>query len=140
MTLSAVRNGLVTRLNTISGLRVYEVGPEVVSGFMPEFPAVVISQDDPFIRYDQVMGGADVRYAFNLLLLVSSGDRQQAWADLEPYLAVTGASSLKLAVDGTLGGNADWARVVRVEKAGVVSYHRTNHWGAALQVEVYESG
>ena len=136
MTLSAVRDGLVTRLNTISGLRVYEVGPAAVS----EFPAAIISQEEPFIKYDQMMGGADVRYAFKVVLLVSSGDRQQAWADLEPYLAVSGASSLKLAVDGTLGGNADWARVVRVEKSGLISYNRAVYWGAALQVDVYGSG
>ena len=80
MILSEVRDGLATRLNTISGLRVHEVGPEAVS----EFPAAIISQEEPFIKYDQVMGAADVRYAFKVVLLVSSGDRQQAWADLEP--------------------------------------------------------
>ena len=105
MTLSAVRDGLVTRLNTISGLRVHEVEPAAVS----EFPAVIISQEEPFIKYDQMMGGADVRYAFKVVLLVSSGDRQQAWADLEPYLGVSGALSGVIDADESAGSSVSSA-------------------------------
>ncbi|MDA0734365.1 MAG: hypothetical protein O2909_11920 [Chloroflexi bacterium] len=136
MTLSAVRDGLVARLNTISGLRVYEVDPE---GAL-QFPAALVEQGDPFIKYDRIMGAADVSYSFEVLLLLASVQGEQAWASLEPYLNATGGSSVKAAVDGNLGGNADWARVVRVEKAGRVTYNRRFYWGATLQVEVYESG
>lgn len=136
MTLSAVRDGLVTRLDTISGLRVYEVDLE---GAL-ELPAAVVDQGDPFIKYDRMIGAADVCYSFEVLLLVASAQGEQAWAVLEPYLNPTGVSSVKAAVDGTLGGNADWARVVRVEKAGKVTYNRLAYWGATLQIEVYVSG
>jgi hypothetical protein len=136
MTLAAVRDGLVTRLNTISGLRVYETPPDSV----PELPAAIVTQGEPFASYDQVMGAADVRYSFEVLLLVRSADDAQAWADLEPYLSPAGASSVKAAVDGTLGGNADWARVTRLPSAGRVTYRRASYWGATFQVEVYESG
>ena len=135
MTLAAVRDGLVARLDTIAGLRVYEVAPEVVQ----ELPAAIVDQGGPFIKYDQVMGAADARYSFEVLLLVASADQDQAWADLKPYLAPTGSSSVKAAVDGTVGGNADWARVVQVSKAGQVTFQRHSYWGATFQVEVYES-
>ena len=136
MSLTAVRDGLVARLNTISGLRVYETPPDLVS----EFPAAVLSQSEPFASYDQVMGAADVRYSFEVLLLVISGDEDQALSDLEPYISPTGASSVKAAVDGNLGGNADWARVTQVNSVGRVTYNRTVYWGASFRVEVYESG
>ena len=136
MTLSAVRDGLVARLNTISGLRVYEVDLE---GAL-ELPAAVVDQGQPFIKYDRMMGAEDVFYSFEVSLLLASAQGEQAWASLEPYLNPTGVSSVKAAVDGTLGGNSDWARVVRVEKAGQVTYKHGSYWGATLQVEVYESG
>jgi hypothetical protein len=136
MSLTAVRNGLAARLNTINGLRVYQTPPEIV----PELPAAVLRAREPFAAYDQVMGAADVRYSFEVLLLVSSGDEGQALADLEPYVSPTGNSSVKAAVDGDLGGNADYARVSGVPSVGRLTYHRTSYWGASFRVEVYESG
>ena len=136
MSLTAVRDGLVTRLGVISGLRVYETPPAVVQ----EFPAAILTQREPFASYDQVMGAADVRYSFEVLLLVRSGDEDQALADLEPYVSPSGASSVKAAIDGDLGGNADWARVVQAPSVGRVTYQRTAYWGATFKVDVYESG
>jgi hypothetical protein len=136
MSLAAVWDGLIARLNTINGLRVYETPPESA----PELPAAILTQGEPFASYEQVMGAADVRYSFEVLLLVRSADEAQAWSDLEPYLCPAGGSSVKAAVDGTLGGNADWARVTRVASAGRTAYRRIPYWGATFQVEVYESG
>ena len=81
-----------------------------------------------------------MKLLFEALVLVRSGDREQAWSELEPFLESTGASSVKAAVDGALGGSADWARVTRVIKAGPVIHNRTSYWGATFQVEVYQSG
>jgi hypothetical protein len=136
MSLMAVRDGLVTRLSTISGLRVYETPPAAVQ----EFPAAVLTHREPFASYDQVMGAADVRYSFEVPLLVRSGDEDQALVDLEPFVSPTGASSVKAAIDGNLGGNADWARVVQAQAVGRVTYQRTAYWGATFKVDVYESG
>ena len=134
--MTAVRDGLATRLQTISGLRVYESPPDSV----PELPAAIVMAGDPFASYDRLIGAADVSYSFAVLLLVRSADEVQAEADLEPYISPTGASSVKAAVDGTLGGNADWARVLRSQSAGRVTFHQTRYWGVTFQVEAYESG
>lgn len=136
MSLATVRDGMAARLGSISGLRVYQTPPEVVQ----EFPAAVLTHSDPFVSFDQVMGAADVRYFFEVFLLVSSGDAAQALSDLEPYISPTGASSVKAAVDGDLDGNANWARVTQVISAGRVAYHHVSHWGAVFRVEVYETG
>jgi hypothetical protein len=136
MTVTAVRSGLAARLGTISGLRVYATPPELVQ----ELPAAVVTAGAPFLAYDQLMRGPDVHYAFRVLLLVGSADEAQAWADLEPYLTSTGASSVKAAVDGTLGGSADWARVARAPAVGKVPCGQGVYWGATFEVEAYESG
>ncbi|HLF05035.1 MAG TPA: hypothetical protein VI855_07435 [Dehalococcoidia bacterium] len=136
MSATAVRNGLATRLGTISGLRVYATPPALVQ----ELPAGVVTSGDPFLTYDQLVRGADVRYSFRVLLLVDSADEAQAWADLEPYLSATGASSVKAAVDGNLGGSADWARLVRSPSVGRVTCGQGVYWGATFIVEAYESG
>ena len=136
MTLTTVRDGLATRLDTISGLRVYATPPDAVQ----ELPAAIIVPDDPLASYDQVMDAGDVQYSFTVLLLLNSADEAQAWADLEPYISPTGASSVKAAVDGTLGGDADWARVVRTSAVGKQTYNRNSYWGAKFRVEAYESG
>jgi hypothetical protein len=136
MTVTAVRGGLAARLATISGLRVYATPPDLVQ----ELPAAVVAAGDTFLAYDQLVRGAGVRYAFKVLLLVASGDEAQAWSDLEPYLGATGAASVKAAVDGTLGGNADWARVVRSPSVGRVACGQGVYWGATFHVEAWESG
>jgi hypothetical protein len=100
----------------------------------------VVTAGEPFLTYDQLVRGADVRYNFQVLLLVGSGDEAQAWTDLEPYLTAAGASSVKAAVDGNLGGNADWARVVRSPTVGRVACGEGVYWGATFHVEAYESG
>ena len=136
MSIAAARDGLVTQLNTINGLRVYELPPEAA----PEFPAAILLQGEPFASYGHILGAPDVKLLFEALVLVRSGDRVQAWSELEPFLESTGVSSVKAAVDGTLGGTADWARVTRVTKAGPVTHNRAAYWGATFQIEVCQSG
>ena len=136
MSIIAARNGLAAQLNTIAGLRVYETPPEAA----PELPAAIILQGEPFASYGHSLGASDVKLFFDAMVLVRSGDREQAWSELEPFLESTGASSVKAAVEGTLGGNADWARVTRVVKAGPVIHNRASYWGATFKIEVYQSG
>jgi hypothetical protein len=95
--------------------------------------------ESPLASYDQVMGALDVRYSFKVLLLVHSADETQAWKDLEPYISPTGASSVKAAVDGTLGGSADWARVLEAAAISRVPYQGGLYWGVAFRVEVYDT-
>ena len=136
MTLTDVREGLAQRLEGIGGLRVYATPPES----LPQLPSAIIRPADQLAVYDQVMGGADVCYEFQVLVLVKSADEAQAWADLGTYISPTGPASVKAAVDGSLGGLADWGRVTRATGGGRVSYHRASYWGVTFHVEVYRSG
>ena len=135
MSLAEVRAGLVARLETIGGLRVYWDAPPGT----PELPAVLAGHGGVSAKYDRVMGGSDVRYRLELLLL-DSGDGKQAWDEVSAYAAPAGKSSIKAAVDGDLDGRCDWARVLGVERVGRIKYGPGAFWGAAFQVEVYCSG
>ena len=136
MSIVAARDGLAAQLNTIAGLRVYELPPEAA----PELPAAIILQGEPFASYGNSLGAPDVKLLFEALVLVRSGDGGQAWSELEPFLESTGASSVKAAVDGDLGGSADWARVTRVIQAGPMIHNRASYWGATFRIEIYQSG
>ncbi len=139
MTLTTVRDGLATRLDTISGLRVYATPPDSVQ----ELPAAIVSFRGPVSTYDHVIGAADARFRFEVLLLVGSADESQAQKDLEPYMSPTGASSVKAAVDGTLGGNADWASVGQGTPLARLTFPEKlggQYWGTKFPVDAYETG
>ena len=136
MSLAAVRAGLVERLQTIGGLRVYWDDP----GEAPETPAVLAGSGGVSAKYDRTLGGTDVRYRLELLLLVDGGDGGEAWDGVAAFAAPSGGLSIKEAVDGDLGGRCDWARVLSAKRMGRVTHGRRAYRGAAFQVEVYCSG
>lgn len=125
-TLVQVRDGLETRLNTITGLRVYDYVPDDL-----HYPAAVIFPPIAADYTDDLgMGGFTVRFVV-MLFVPAAIDRQQL--DLYALMDRTGASSIFAAVEGdrTLGGlNVD-ARVVSAqdpldlgEMAGTNVYQR----------------
>ena len=98
-TLDQVRDGLETRLKTISGLRVYDYRPDNV-----DYPAAVIFPPiNADYRDDQGMGSFSVQFIV-MLMVPSAIDRKQL--DLYVFLDRTGSSSIFAAVeaDRTLGG------------------------------------
>jgi hypothetical protein len=111
-TLAEVRDGLETRLETISGLRVYDYVPDDVL-----YPAAVIFPPT-HASYRNDMGFGGYTTQFVILLLVSAAiDRQQL--DLYALLDRTGPSSIFAAIeaDRTLGGLSVDARVVSAQDA-----------------------
>lgn len=138
MTLAAVRGALAIQLDTIAGLRIYDTPPDSVQ----ELPAAIVTFGPNTATYALTLGAEDVRFTFQVLLLLGSGDEVQAQQDLEPYLDATGTSSIKAAVEGTLGGNADWAYVSLEDPISRIQYpdKGANYfWGARFRVDVYKS-
>jgi len=98
-TLAEVRDGLETRLGTISGLRVYDYVPDDVY-----YPAAIIFPPTyADYRDDLGLGGYTAQFVV-LLLVPATIDRQQL--DLYALLDRTGPSSIFAAIeaDRTLGG------------------------------------
>lgn len=114
---STVMDGLGVRLATISGLRVFDFAAD---SFSP--PAALVGLPDT-VEYDLTMvRGAD-RAAFQVYVLVGKVSDRSARDQLAAYMAGTGSSSVKAAIEAgeTLGGAAHTTRVTGASVATVTS-------------------
>jgi hypothetical protein len=111
--ISAIRNGLATRLGTIAGLR--------TSAFMPDNPNPPIAIVMPStVSYDDTFHRGMQTYVFNVLVIVGRVDERTAQSSLDGYVSSTGSSSIKLAIEGdkTLGGVVFDTRVTEMRNYG----------------------
>ncbi len=134
--LADIRTGLETRLATISGLNARDKAPATIVPPMA-FPL------PGTIEFDETMNRGVDSYTFTVRLLVQRAIDQVAQENLDPYLAGSGASSIKAAIEGgggTLGGACDWVRVSRVPRYGDIEHAGQMYLGADFTVEVSPDG
>ena len=133
---SAIRAGIKTRLDTISGLRNYTNVPEQL-----QFPATFVVPRT--WEYHQAMGSPGYgRVEFEVTILAAPLNRSsysRAQDALDTYLDDTGASSIKAAIEGdlTLGGTVTTLIVQRVRDYGAVEFADVTYVGAIVDVEVW---
>lgn len=106
MNIDGIRDGLVTRLQTISGLRVHPRIPDAV-----EPPAAFLSLSN--VAYDDTFEGTGT-VTFDIVLLVAGWDAPRAQEALDDYINNTGSKSIYAAVHGDpdLAGAAESVRVL----------------------------
>ncbi len=129
---SQVRDGLKTRLQTITGLRAYDLIPDTV---VP--PCAVVGQLDFTFDIDNARGLDQAQV--DVLVIVQRFSERAGQDKLDAYLAGSGSSSIKTAIEGdrTLGGTVNTLRVTGAEAGtydsqGVtfLSYrYRITMWG-----------
>lgn len=102
--LTSLRRGLKSALNTIDGLNVYETVPN-----SPQMPAAVLELVGT--EHDQTLGSNSTHdlaiYRFEAVLAVSmAGGIPNAQTQMDTYVVGTGSKSIRaaLAADRTLGG------------------------------------
>jgi hypothetical protein len=107
---SQVRDALKTRLQTISGLRVYEIIPEPITP-----PCAVVGQLDFTFDIDNARGLDQANV--DIYVIVQRFSERAGQDKLDGYLAGTGATSIKAAIEGdrTLGGTCQTLRVIGAE-------------------------
>jgi hypothetical protein len=107
---SQVRDGLKTRLETISGLRSYDLIPDTVTP-----PAAVVGQLDFTFDIDNARGLDQAQV--DVLVIVQRFSERSGQNLLDTYLAGSGTSSIKAAIEGdrTLGGVVNTLRVTGAE-------------------------
>ncbi len=132
---SAIRDGLKTRLATISGLAAYDTVPGQINP-----PAAVVTRRRT--AFDATMARGSDDLTFVVLLFVSFAEHHTAQEDLDAYLAGSGAASVKAAVevDPSLGGTCDFARVAAAEADRVVTYAGVDYLAVEFIVEVTADG
>jgi hypothetical protein len=107
---SQVRDGLKTRLLTISGLRAYDLIPDTVTP-----PAAVVGQLDFTFDIDNARGLDQAQV--DVLVIVQRFSERSGQDLLDTYLSGSGATSIKAAIEGdrTLGGTVNTLRVTGAE-------------------------
>jgi hypothetical protein len=107
---SQVRDGLKTRLQTITGLRVYDLIPEPVTP-----PCAVVGQLDLTFDIDNARGLDQANV--DVYVIVQRFSERAGQDKLDAYLAGSGSSSIKTAIEGdrTLGGVVNTLRVTSAE-------------------------
>lgn len=125
--------GLKGRLGTIAGLTGYAIEPA-----SPKYPAAWPFLAEPAADYDQTHDGG-MTWHFRLTVALAASEQGHAQTNLMPYLAPTGAKSIKAAIEGdpTLGGLAGvYAVVLRVQQVGPLPIAGGLGVGAVFAVDV----
>ena len=107
---SQVRDGLKTRLQTIKGLRAYDLIPDTVTP-----PAAVVGQLDFTFDIDNARGLDQAQV--DVLVIVQRFSERSGQNLLDTYLSGSGSTSIKAAIEGdrTLGGAVNTLRVTGAE-------------------------
>lgn len=130
--LKAIRDGIKTALQTISGLNVYDTVPGSIIT-----PCAIVQPDS--IDYQVVQGSATVAgWDMSIVVLAQSVIDDTAQNSIDDYIAPTGASSIPAALvsDQTLGSVVDYAVVVEMDQYGRFTFNSIEFIGARLLVEV----
>lgn len=129
----AIRDGLKTRLETISGLRAYDTVP----GDVVVPAAVVAPAPGEFLQYDSTQCRGSDDFTFVVLLLVSLDSARGGQDALDAYLAGSGTSSVKTAIEGaSLGGGAAFATVTAARNYGTSTFAGVQYYSVEFVVEV----
>jgi hypothetical protein len=131
-TVQELREGLATRLRTISGLRAASTQPD-----NPNPPQAIVNLDS--ITYDSAYSRGLDEYQFTILVLAGRVAERTSQNRLEAYLNPSGSSSVKTAIQGdrTLGGKAQTLRVTEVTSYGSINVGDVTYLAANLTVVVY---
>lgn len=130
-TATQVLTGLRNRLSLISGLRTFFYQPPQIN---PPIAFPIINQ----VNYHRAMGGGLVVYDCVVYVIVGRYTDDRANADLDGFLAFTGAKSIRQALEGdeTLGGVAQSLTVASSTDITSVSQGDAEFLQIATQVTV----
>lgn len=129
--ISELRQGLATNLQTISGLRVVDTLPDLVN---PPMAMIGLTK----VAYNQQNQRSMAEYTFQVTVVVGRVSERTAQATLD-VLVAPGSGSVKYAIesDRTLGGNAFEVFVPELSAYGAVSVNGVDLLSAEFSVQVY---
>jgi hypothetical protein len=133
--IKAIRNGIETRLDTISGLRGYNGGT-----INP--PSYIVQLGEDGVDYHAAFQDGLTEVHMRIVVYVSTAYTRVARDQVDDFLDVVGAKSIKAAVeaDPTLGGIVDDLIVSRGRQLDIeVLQQNVVYLGADLSVTVLAS-
>lgn len=113
--LTDIKDGLRTRLETISGLRVYNQPMDSVN----QFPAAIVLTER--VDHSLAFGGTAMQGSHRVIYFSDGAVTEQSIRDMDTLLHPGNSSSVPRAIygDRTLGGNVDGVVSVSAENIGV---------------------
>lgn len=135
--IGAIRTGYVTRLATVTGLRVYRT---VAGDLAP--PAAVIAPADDFLDYHMAHAKGLVKLSWRILVATSKTLEPAGQDLLDDYLSAgTGQTRSiidAIEADRTLSGTVDDTLVSVARSYGPIQWNETlTYFGAELRAENY---
>lgn len=133
MDIAAVRDGIRTRLATISGLHALDRWPDNV---IP--PTAIVAPER--VLFDNTMGRGGDNATFVVRVLVGRVEDAAAQDLLDTYLAGSGSASVKTAIeaDATLGAAADTCRVSEARGYGFYEHNGVKYLGCEFVIQVID--
>lgn len=131
MSIADIRDGIVSNLASISGLRTSVDIPD-----NPSPPIAFVGLEN--VQYDQSFQRGLTEYNFTVTVLVGRVSERSAQRKLDEYIS-NGARSIKLAIeaDKTLGGASYDVRVSELRNVGTVSLEQVIYLAADFAVTVF---
>ena len=129
--ISELREGLATNLQTITGLRVVDTLPDLVN---PPMAMIGLTK----IAYNQQNQRSMAEYTFQVTVVVGRVSERTAQATLD-VLVAPGSGSVKYAIesDRTLGGKAFETFIPELSAYGAVSINGIDYLSAEFSVQVF---
>lgn len=129
--ISELRQGLATNLQTISGLRVVDTLPDLVN---PPMAMIGLRK----VAYNQQNQRSMAEYTFQVTIVVGRVSERTAQALLD-VLVAPGSGSVKYAIesDRSLGGKAYETFVPELSAYGAVSINGIDYLSAEFSVQVF---
>lgn len=131
-TVTEVKEGLATRLDTITGLRAFAYQPDQLNA-----PIAFPMLDN--ILYHRTMRTALTEMSFTVTVIVCKADSRSAQKQVDPYVSASGASSVKAALEGdrTLGGKVDDLIVTSAGGYQIINAEDGDYLSVDFSVTVY---
>lgn len=129
--ISELRQGLATNLQTISGLRVVDTLPDLVN---PPMAMIGLTK----VAYNQQNQRSMAEYTFQVTVVVGRVSERTAQALLD-VLVAPGSGSVKYAIesDRSLGGKAFDTFIPELSAYGAVSINGIDYLSAEFSVQVF---
>ena len=135
---SAIKTGIKTRLDTLSGLvATFDTVPDTVYP-----PVAVVVPRSPEVEYNVSMGNSAhnsmlQRFNFDVLILAGHFNSEYSQDALDAFVSGTGSVYNAIAGDRQLGGTVSDSRITRMLDYGQIVLGEGEFLGARFELEVY---
>lgn len=130
--IKALRDGIKTRLATVTGIYTHDTIPDDV------YPPAAIVGFPTTVRYDFAMRTPVSRYTFPVRVVAGRTTERESQDKIDDLCSPDGALSIRAAIDAdpTLGGVAHSSRVVEARDFGVYEVAGVSYIGGEFEIEV----